>query len=238
MIVAPTLRPAQAEAWHALFDLHVVLPTGWALVGGQMVQSLCWERGSTPNRPTNDADTVLDVRAHPTMLLRFTTQLKNAGFVADGESFEGHQHRWVRGDAQIDVLIPRFLGERASTRRGVTGGTTLAAPGGQGALDRAVPLEFEIDGRRGRVSRPTLQGALLAKAAAVEIPGDDPTRHLVYIATLGALVTRRDHVASRITDTERRRIRAAISLIARDPAICRVAGVDPTVVDRLRLAFT
>lgn len=121
-VIAPPLRPMQAAAWHALFGLHERLPTGWALVGGQMVQSLCWERGALPNRPTHDADTALDVRARPRMLLEFTTALRELGFVADGESFEGHQHRWVRGGAQIDVLIPRFLGERAAGRRGATGG--------------------------------------------------------------------------------------------------------------------
>ncbi|WP_161805563.1 hypothetical protein [Frigoribacterium sp. RIT-PI-h] len=177
------------------------------------------------------------MRAHPTMLLRFTTVLRDCGFVADGQSFEGHQHRWVRGDAQIDVLIPRFLGERASSRRGVTGGTTLAAPGAQGAVHRTFPVEVRVNGRDGVVPRPTLQGALLAKAAAVEIPGDDHTRHLVDIATLGSLVSRRDRVAADVTDTERRRIRAALSLIERDPLICRVADVDPIVIDRLRLAF-
>jgi hypothetical protein len=36
-VVTPPLRPVQAAAWHALFDLHDRLPTGWALVGGQMV---------------------------------------------------------------------------------------------------------------------------------------------------------------------------------------------------------
>lgn len=237
MIVAPTLRAAQADAWHALFEVHERLPAGWAVVGGQMVQSHCWERGSTSARPTNDADTVLDVRAHPTMLLRFTTVLRDCEFVADGQSFEGHQHRWVRGEAQIDVLIPRFLGERASSRRGITGGTTLAAPGAQGAVDRARVVKVRVNGRDGAVLRPTLQGALLAKAAAVEIPGDDHTRHLVDIATLGSLVSRRDRVATDVTETERRRIRAALSLIERDPLICRVADVDPIVVDRLRLAF-
>jgi hypothetical protein len=237
MILAPALRTAQAEAWHALFEVHARLPVGWAVVGGQMVQSHCWERGSTSARPTNDADTVLDVRAHPTMLLQFTTVLRDCGFVADGQSFEGHQHRWVRGSAQIDVLIPRFLGERASSRRGVTGGTTLAAPGAQGAVDRARPVKVRVNGRDGIVSRPTLQGALLAKAAAVEIPGDDHTRHLVDIATLGSLVSRRDRVAADVTETERRRIRAALSLIERDPLVCRVADVDPIVIDRLRLAF-
>ena len=127
-VIAPPLRPMQAAAWHALFDLHDRLPTGWALVGGQMVQSLCWERGALPNRPTHDADTALDVRARPRRLLEFTTALRELGFVADGESFEGHQHRWVRGGAQIDVLIPRFLGERAAGRRGATGGRRSQRP--------------------------------------------------------------------------------------------------------------
>jgi hypothetical protein len=94
-----------------------------------------------------------------------------------------------------------------------------------------------VNGREGVISRPTLQGALLAKAAAVEIPGDDHTRHLVDIATLGSLVSRRDRVATDVTDTERRRIRAALSLMERDPIVCRVADVDPIVVERLRLAF-
>ena len=94
-----------------------------------------------------------------------------------------------------------------------------------------------MNGRDGVVSRPTLQGALLAKAPAVEIPGDDHTRHLVDIATLGSLVSRRDRVASDATDTERRRIRAALSLIEGNPLVGRVAGVDPIVVERLRLAF-
>lgn len=32
MIVAPALRAAQADAWHALFEVHERLPTGWAVV--------------------------------------------------------------------------------------------------------------------------------------------------------------------------------------------------------------
>jgi len=237
MFAAPPLRPAQAAAWHALFDLHERLSDGWALVGGQMVQSLCWERGAAPSRPTTDADTALDVRARPRMLMTFTGALRDLGFRPDGTSFEGHQHRWVRGDAQIDVLIPRFLGERAERRRGVTGGTTIAAPGAQGALWRATAVTLEVNGRIGTVLRPTLQGALLSKAAAVEIVGDDPARHLSDIATLAALITRRDRVADDITPTERRRISAAAALIDRDPTIIRVAGVDRTAIDRLRIAF-
>jgi hypothetical protein len=237
IVEAPPLRPAQADAWHALFEVHDRIPTGWALVGGQMVQSLCWERGARPNRPTVDADTALDVRAHPQMLLTFTTALRDLGFTADGTSFEGHQHRWVRGEARVDVLIPRFLGARADGRRGVGGGTTLAAPGAQGALDRSVDVVFRIEGRLGTVRRPTLQGAILAKAAAVQITGDDATRHLIDVATLGALLTRRDQIAAGITATERTRVLAAAALLRKDPAHARMAGVDATVADRLRAAF-
>ena len=235
---APPLRRAQADAWHALFEVHERIPTGWALVGGQMIQALCWERGAPANRPTVDADTALDIRAHPQMLMTFTTVLRDIGFEPDGTSFEGHQHRWVRGEALIDVLIPRFLGERADGRRGAGGGTTVSAPGAQGALDRSADVLFRVEGQVGTIRRPTLQGAILSKAAALEITGDDSTRHLVDIATLGALVTRRDDVGANITATERRRALAAAALIRRDATYARLAGVDPSVSERLRLAFT
>ncbi|WP_244629195.1 hypothetical protein [Clavibacter capsici] len=169
-VIAPPLRRAQADAWHALFEVHERIPVGWALDGGQMIQSLCWERGAPANRPTVDADTALDIRAHPRMLMTFTSVLRDIGFEPDGTSFEGHQHRWTRGEARIDVLIPRFLGERADRRRGVGGGTTLSAPGTQGALDRSMDVRFRAEDREGTIRRPTLQGAILSKAAAVEIP--------------------------------------------------------------------
>lgn len=75
-IQAPRMTAAQAEAWHALFQVFRAHSQGWALIGGQMVHSLCWERGATPPRPTQDADTVLDIRAQPTMLYDFTATLE------------------------------------------------------------------------------------------------------------------------------------------------------------------
>ena len=47
----------------------------------------------------------------------------DVGFESAGESPEGHQHRWTRGGATIDVLIAEHVGEKAAARRGVTGGT-------------------------------------------------------------------------------------------------------------------
>jgi hypothetical protein len=48
----------------------------------------------------------LDIRAYPTMLHDFTALLVKLDFESAGESHEGHQHRWKRGDAIVDVLIP------------------------------------------------------------------------------------------------------------------------------------
>lgn len=131
-----------------------------------MVHLLCAERGATPSRPTDDLDAVLDVLAAPGVLLTFTSALHSLGFESAGETSAGHQHRWVRDGAQIDVLIPRHVGEKAASRKGVSGGTTITTPGGQQALDRAVDVDVVVEGAAGTVRRPTLLGALVAKAAA------------------------------------------------------------------------
>lgn len=132
----PQMTPAQEEAWRALLDLHARKPAGWTLVGGQMVHLHCAERGVAPARPTDDVDAVVDVRAEPQALYQFTRELAAMGFEPRGFTPEGHQHRWFKGSASIDVLVPRGLGARADSRKGYGGGTTLATPGAQQALNR------------------------------------------------------------------------------------------------------
>lgn len=127
-VVMPAMTTAQVQAWAALFHLSARLGRTWCLVGGQMVHLYCAEGGCTPNRPTEDADAVLGVRAQPDIVERFTHALVEMGWSSAGESPEGHQHRWVRDGAQIDVLIPTDVGRRAASRRGATGGTTIKPP--------------------------------------------------------------------------------------------------------------
>lgn len=194
-VVLPSMSRAQGEAWSALLDLAERLPTGWTLVGGQMVHLHCAERGVAPTRPTDDVDAVLDVRAEPDALRTFTTVLVELGFTSAGESWEGHQHRWARGGAQIDVLIPRHVGERAAGRRGASGGTTIETPGAQQALDRTQSVEVVLNGRVGSVRRPNLLGALIAKAAAHSVVLDRArTRHLIDFAVLTTLIRPSDAV--------------------------------------------
>jgi hypothetical protein len=188
-VEVPMLNEKQEAGWHALLDLYEAHPTGWTLVGGQMVHLWCANRGSWPTRPTDDADTVLDVREMPDALLAITTTLKEAGFAPDGTTPNGHQHRWVRGKATIDVLIPRFLGEIASKRTGASGGTTIETPGAQKALGRTDVQQVVVAGRSGYVRRPSLLGALCAKAAARTVMLDrDRDRHLIDFAVLSTLI--------------------------------------------------
>jgi hypothetical protein len=140
-IELPAMPGDQQEAWQAVFEIYNGMPQGWVLIGGQAVYLHAVERNAPIVRATTDADFALDIRGYPTMLYDFTALLESIGFESQGESLEGHQHRWIRGKAKIDVLIPRFLGERATKRTGVTGGTTIAAPATQQALDRAETVE-------------------------------------------------------------------------------------------------
>jgi hypothetical protein len=69
-----------------------------------MVHLHCAERGAAPRRPTDDVDTVLDVRAEPHVLHGVTAALYGLGFRPAGVTWTGHQHRWELEDAAIDIL--------------------------------------------------------------------------------------------------------------------------------------
>ena len=64
MMAAPLLLPPmsgdQELSWLALLDIAERLRSHWTLVGGQMVHLLCTEYGAAPERPTDDADTVVE----------------------------------------------------------------------------------------------------------------------------------------------------------------------------------
>lgn len=205
---------------------------------GQMVHLHCAERGSSPARPTDDIDTVLDVRAEPHVLWDITRELASLGFVSAGESHSGHQHRWVRDNASIDILIPRHLGVRASSRRGFGGGTTIETKAAQQALDRTHDVGVTISGREGTVRRPSMLGSLVAKSAAYTIPLDTGRdRHLTDLAVLSTLVV----AADRLHDATRRDLRylyTALGALAASPRILGgVEGADDGL-RRVRLALS
>lgn len=227
-VVLPAMTAGQEGAWRTLLRLHELLGSTWCLVGGQMVHLYCAERGIVPNRPTEDADTVLDVRVRPDILHVFTQALLDLGWCSAGESPDGHQHRWVSGISQLDVMVPTGLGARAASRRGATGGTTLATPGGQQALDRAEKVSVDVAGTVGNVSRPSLAGALVVKAAAYLNPNDRyRVRHLEDLAVLAAMVQRGDRLHMTLGQKDFEYLAPALNdLAGRPDIVSRVDGAD------------
>lgn len=161
---------------------------GWTLVGGQMVQMHCLERGFTPHRATTDIDAVLDVRAHPHVLREITAHLSAIGFATDlSPAISGVNHRWRREDAVIDLLIPRHLGQTAANRGDIHGAPGLETPGAQRVLDRSEVTVINLEGRSASINRPTLLGALVGKASALLNPGNNQ-RHLEDFAVLASML--------------------------------------------------
>lgn len=234
-VVMPAMSPAQAASWAGLMDLHERLDHGWTLVGGQLVHLLCAERGAAPARPTDDIDTVVDIRAVPDMLAVFTGVLLELGFAPE-TSGDGLQHRWRRGEAQIDVLLPDGVGARAESRPGAGGAPTLATPGGTQALDRSESVPVVVEGRSGAVRRPNLVGALVLKAAGHTAVGDAARgRHRIDFVCLAALLTGRDVRDTAIRSKDRRRLRNMVAACHADHRAMAVPGA-AAALDRLVLA--
>lgn len=237
LVIAPAMTAGQLQSWRGLLAVSARIPDDWCLVGGQLVQLHCWERGASPNRPTDDGDAVLDVRARPTIVLEFTQALVDEGFEAETGQ-DGLQHRWVKNDAMIDVLIPNSLGAHARVQT-ARGGHPIATPGAQNVLNRSERIEVRLpDDTEGTILRPSLQGALLAKAFAYTVPLDlNRDRHLVDFAVLSTLVSAADEIAIGLTKKERSKIGNAVFHAGESPAALSVEG-GPEGLERLRLALS
>ena len=237
MTVLPLMPPQQSASWNGVLDLYEHLDTGWTLIGGQLVHLHCAERGQFAVRPTNDSDTVIDVRADPKFLHTFTKTLTDIGFKSAGISAEGRQHRWVRDQASIDVLRPEGIGERASERQGVTGSPTLPTEDGTQALQSSETVAVSVDGREGFVRRPNLVGTLVVKAAAHTNPGDlDPRRHRRDVVVLAGLISAGDFAAEELGKKGRQRLRAVVSAIASDRELLLEIPERADSIGRLRIA--
>jgi len=232
----PAMGEAQTQSWHALMDLYERINSGWTLIGGQLVHLHCAERGASPTRPTNDIDTVVDIRASQMMLATFTGVLKDMGFTPE-TSAEGIQHRWRRDKAQIDVLIPEGVGERSAARAGAGGARTIRAPGTTQALKRSEAVMVVVEGRTGTVLRPNLVGALIGKAAArTEIPSDSAsTRHCTDFVVLASLVSARDFRETALEKKDRARLRKMLTSCRKDAAAMSVENA-AEALDRVERA--
>lgn len=224
LVQIPALPTMQNLGWIELGKLSRKFKDDWTLIGGQLIQLHCWERGAQPTRVTNDVDAVLNVVANPEILRKVTSYLTQNGFSPAGTTNDGHQYKWVKDGAEFDLLFPDNIGARAGGRTGITGATTLETPGGKQVFDFDEKIEILLEGENYLINRPNIWGALFIKTKAVMNASDTgKERHLEDLAMLSTLITTEDSKISghrflkRVIETGIGYLRAAPDILAKVP---------------------
>jgi hypothetical protein len=209
----PRLGSPVDQLWDVLLDLGA-LPLRWTLIGGQMVLLHALEHGQVPSQISQDGDVVADVRADPSGLRTLVGVLAEKGLEPEMVMTDGRVHRYLRSaeprPVVIDVLAPEGMGRRTDLTT-TPPGHTIQVPGGTQALDRTEVVEVRHGARSGLVPRPSLLGAIVAKAAACALPGDT-SRHERDLALLCALVPDPFTLREQMTGKDVQRVRAASAL--------------------------
>jgi hypothetical protein len=218
-VVMPPLGLILTRLWHLLFDLADEVPDVWCLIGGMMVALHGLEHGRTDARPSADGDVLVDIRADPSALHRVTSFL-TARLLQPDPGPDGILHRFKGAvnsrEICIDVLAPDNVGTRADLTTSPPG-RTVQVPGGSQALRRSEYVRVQVGDRVGRIPRPNLLAAIIAKAAALNLPGD-AGRHQQDLAFLLALMPDPMTARSALSNTERGKLRACPLTDRRHPA--------------------
>lgn len=189
--------------WPNVDELAQVLPPArWTLIGGLMTQVHAVHRGVDAVRPTHDVDIALHIETARGVPNATADALESLGYElkdnVDARNNVGH--RFVRGDAHIDVVSSRDADEdvidvvvadhpaprvvEQLRRRDM-----VKIPGGTQALKRTAHLQLEIvRGRVTTISVPRPYGAVILKAAAYSADTRDRDRHLQDAAVLLACI--------------------------------------------------
>ena len=207
MIVLPELGGKGTDLWPALIDIAEAIPSGWVLVGGQMVLLHAIENDATWPRVSLD----VIVNARVVAIPAFVSRLEALGFQVDGMSPEGLAHRYRRGDASIDVLAPDGLGLRANLTTSRPG-HTLQVPGGTQALQRVELVDVRYQDRASVGPRPSLLGAIIGKSCAVDVD-DAPANQELDLALLLSLVKDPFETRADLTTKDRQRLRRRRSML-------------------------
>lgn len=199
--------------WLTVLELADRQPEGWTLVGAQLVMLHAWEHGVSPTRTSRDLDVIVNIKAVAGGTQQFARQLLEAGFELAVVTPDGRGHRFVRGDVMIDVLAADNLGDRADLTT-IPPARTIEVPGGSQALRRTELVDVRLAELVGRLPRPSVLGAILLKARAVDVD-PDPERHLADLAFLLSLIDDPFELAEELTTKEQGYLAARQGL--RDP---------------------
>lgn len=229
----PTLPGHDNELWFTLIELCELRPGEWTLVGGQMVFLHAIEHGAALPRVSTDLDVLVNARVATAAVRVFVKAIEAVGFELAGASPEGIAHRYRRDGVSVDVLAPEGLGSRTDLTT-TPPGRTLQVPGGTQALDRTELVPVTVGDHRGMVPRPSLLGAIVAKAAAVDVD-DVPDAQRLDLALLLSLVNDPITLAEQVTKKDRQRLRSRSEMTDADQRAWVSLPAD--AADRGRAAF-
>lgn len=209
---------AELALWRATAELATALPrSSWTLVGAQMVFLLAYEHDLPIGRTSGDIDLMMDVRALTGATQEASTTLERLGYELDPPSTDGRAHQFRRADAVVDVLAPDGAGRRASLLT-IPPGRTIAVAGGSQALMRSRQVRVLLEGREVEIPCPSVLGAILIKARAVDV-ADDPDKHRRDLALLLVAVADPRSLRDELRNTEQGWLRRRRELLdPRHPA--------------------
>lgn len=188
--------------WRATAELAMTLPPrSWTLVGAQMVFLLAYEHGLPIGRTSGDIDVMVDIRATTGATEEASATLIRLGYEIDPPTPDGRAHRFRRTGAVVDVLAPDGAGKRASLIT-IPPGRTIAVDGGSQALARSRQVVALVEDREVELPCPSLLGAILIKARAVDV-AEDPDKHLQDLALLLAAMEDPRSLREELRATER-----------------------------------
>lgn len=168
------------------------------------------EAGILPERETHDADAVVDVRVAPDVTARLSRYLARAGLVLAGIGTDHQGHRFVGAELSVDVLAPDNLGARA-TLTTIPPARTVEVPAGTRLLRAPRRVPVACGSAVALVPRPSLDAAIVGKAAALTLP--DAHRHRTDLAFLLGLVHDVRAVRASLTRSDRRWLQYAAPLL-------------------------
>jgi len=201
----PILAGYEFTLWETLLELGDLRPQEWTLIGGQMVFIHAIEGGVEPVRVSSDLDVLVNARIVTGGVSEFVRAIQNLGFTLAGSSPEGLAHRYRRGRVSLDVLAPEGLGPRTDITT-TRPGRTLQVPGGTQAIARTELLPIAAGDSEGLVPRPSLLGAIIIKAAAVDAD-DLPHAQRNDLALLLSLLEQPTAIREQLTPKDRMRLR-------------------------------
>jgi hypothetical protein len=204
VVIDPPSEEAR-QLWLKVLELAKLLGPNedWALVGGLMVQLHAYEHAST-SRPTDDIDILSDARKKATQrIAKILDLLGDLTMPPVNDPRLGYQ--WSLDGHLVELLAPDGLKADPQT---IGKHETIRIDGGTQALQRSeLVLVSVAEGEAVPVRRPTLLGAILIKARALNAVREKEQEHREDLARLLSFVDDPRAMAKEMKSTERHWLR-------------------------------